>query len=641
MNRIEFSHLKIQNFRAISELELEFVPSSIVLIKGRNGSGKSSIFNALYSCLYNRQLNGRPLNKAIKQGTDFCVLNLVFNINGVQHELYRRIGKNSKVILYREGEELASGNKVKSIIESLIPPKILKLHMLQSLQIKDIISDLTDVSEFSQKVSDRKKSVEKELLEKEGQLQADQHHLEFVSKQIHETVQNIEKLDCEIKKFQQQISKLEPSVNNANLVTITEKQKRVEQFMIEYQTSLKTFKDSIQLKIRTEVDEPKIKYSNLLKQLESELVTKKQKLEIEKHKLIKSLEIDINTLQVEIKNTESELQKFRNLLDTKKCFTCDREIKTNDIPKFQQKIEKLQEQLIKSKQKVEEIKRKQIEIQQEYQSKIQKLEEKILKDKQKISDYLQQLENYRNSLLSQIDNNYENNLKIKLLDKFNLTESDLNQDYSRLVSNINQIDQLKAKLQTLILTKENLETQLNKLQKQEEAIKQSIDKIHPEIEKLKEKVKILTTWQNTRLIKKLLVKKATVAINSLIQQKYGQIIKVSLELTESDDINILIRNMNGDIVPLDDSSTGESVISKLTLYIALRYLLSQSCCITCLFLDEFLDSLDELNVEKVLSFLKDISTNEHTSIFLISHRESIQTDIYDDIIDMSEYAGGV
>ena len=77
--------LSIQGFRAIKEYECEIQPESITLLSGPSGIGKSTLFNAIYWCLYGSLKNVRKFGS--KTGT--CKVQIVIRTSSdtvVPHE---------------------------------------------------------------------------------------------------------------------------------------------------------------------------------------------------------------------------------------------------------------------------------------------------------------------------------------------------------------------------------------------------------------------------------------------------------------------------------------------------------------------------------------------------------------------------
>ena len=81
MKRIVLDSIRIENFRGIKSLEAK-CGSNGVIVSGRNGSGKTSIYNAYLWCLFNTNFEGktievRPVDANSSVGSDVQYLHHV------------------------------------------------------------------------------------------------------------------------------------------------------------------------------------------------------------------------------------------------------------------------------------------------------------------------------------------------------------------------------------------------------------------------------------------------------------------------------------------------------------------------------------------------------------------------------------
>ncbi len=118
--------LEITNFRVIKEARLTF-PDKVIGIIGRNGSGKSSIIEAISWALYGNQAarTGRDEIKATYAGAgENCEVNLAFAVNGEKYRVVRRlVGRTGRpeVQLYRgDASESVGVNETKQYVGQLL-----------------------------------------------------------------------------------------------------------------------------------------------------------------------------------------------------------------------------------------------------------------------------------------------------------------------------------------------------------------------------------------------------------------------------------------------------------------------------------------------------------------------------------------
>jgi DNA repair exonuclease SbcCD ATPase subunit len=267
--------------------------------------------------------------------------------------------------------------------------------------------------------------------------------------------------------------------------------------------------------------------------------------------------------------------------------------------------------------------------------------------KDDISQTLQELDNNISSIANSLNQvvqsiNQNKDLKNKVYESqdiyfealriSNLSEEDLSVDLNYL----RQVLQKRQSLQNSILqVKSKIENQKN-----DTSIEERIKEIELEIiekekskTKLDELVKILEVFANTRMLKNVLASTSSELIQSTIKKKYSSLNEVIVTLDEKENLIIQAMNTNNTILPMEDLSRGEDVIAKLTLFSAIRDVISSKFRFNVLFLDEFLDSLDPDNIMFVLPFLQEIS--KYDKIFVITHNSyALETEIWDTVIDL-------
>ena len=117
---IRFVSIELSGFRSIDKIFVNFENKGTIVVKGineyetnasSNGSGKSSIFEGIIYALFEETSSGEKdvENRILGQG---CMVNLVFQIDGIQYSIIRQINKGkSSVTLYKEGIDISARNK--------------------------------------------------------------------------------------------------------------------------------------------------------------------------------------------------------------------------------------------------------------------------------------------------------------------------------------------------------------------------------------------------------------------------------------------------------------------------------------------------------------------------------------------------
>ena len=245
MRDISVERIKLQNFKCIEDFDLT-LDNSLYLVSGRNGSGKTSLFESIYVCLYNRRPNGKPASNVIKKGKDFSEIELVLKVNDTLHTITRRIGKGSKFTIETEDGTKIKGNEAKKFIEEIIPQYVVRLSLLQDVDLKDIFTKIIDIEPLVESAHKKSSLVKQKINEyntKLSQLESEQQRIQF---SINDAQQRINQINQQL----QQIANLsiDVDISEEQLFEILEKQK---QFNKVYQQ----LKDELSQKVSLEVNQ--------------------------------------------------------------------------------------------------------------------------------------------------------------------------------------------------------------------------------------------------------------------------------------------------------------------------------------------------------------------------------------------------
>ena len=156
-------NLKLENYRRFSQLDLEF-PENVIGIIGRNGSGKSTIIEAIGWILYGNTIartEKQEIRSQFAQETQNCKAEMIFLYGGHEYKIIRSLrGKNatSEAAIYRDGgenPEAVQDRGVNLFIEDLL--KLDRQSFLTSVFARQ--KDLAALS--SMKPEERRKSINK------------------------------------------------------------------------------------------------------------------------------------------------------------------------------------------------------------------------------------------------------------------------------------------------------------------------------------------------------------------------------------------------------------------------------------------------------------------------------------------------
>ena len=552
MRDISVERIKLQNFKCIEDFDLT-LDNSLYLVSGRNGSGKTSLFESIYVCLYNRRPNGKPASNVIKKGKDFSEIKLILKVNDALHTITRRIGKGSKFIIETEDGTKIKGNEAKKFIEEIIPQYVVRLSLLQDVDLKDIFTKIIDIEPLVESAHKKSSLVKQKINEyntKLSQLESEQQRIQF---SINDAQQRVNQINQQL----QQIANLsvDVDISEEQLFEILEKQK---QFNKVYQQ----LKDELSQKVSLEVNQ---------------LWQEQSKISSELHVY------------------QSKINELQNIPTEGTCPLCKQPINEEHAKRFKEEILELEK---KSKELSETL--------NEINVKIQTLN----------------------------SNPIDNEAYEKAKEKVGITDEELSYDVVGLQKKIAQMKQLESQKDQLIARKEEIENTINSNEILIQEIENNKNNIKKDIEKQERLLELLDILGNRRLLKKTVSNLTVGLLNKILSEI--TIFNVFIETDDNDNIIVKAINNNGETVLFDDLSQGEQALAKLTLYLAIRKILSENINFKILFFDEFIDHLDPDASAKLLPALKELS-NEFKIMLITFNSYIAENDIWDQTLNMEEY----
>lgn len=161
--RVQFTLLRYKNFMAVGEqwIEIDLASAPKTIIYGKNGSGKSTVYEALYFCLFNkafRKINKPELvNNVNNKG---LLVEVEFTIGKTAYKVVRGI-KPNKFEIYRDGEMLDQ-TSASADYQTILEHQILRMGPKNSAQTMILGSKMyTPFMKLS--ASDRRTLVEEVL----------------------------------------------------------------------------------------------------------------------------------------------------------------------------------------------------------------------------------------------------------------------------------------------------------------------------------------------------------------------------------------------------------------------------------------------------------------------------------------------
>ncbi len=547
MINIELKSIYLENFKCISELRLD-LDQNLYLVYGRNGSGKTSLFESVYTCLYNRRPNGQPASSVIKNGKKNSTIELLFVINGESYKFTRVIGFGSKFIVETDNDKI-SGSETKQLVEDLIPKYVVNLSLLKDIDIKDILSKLINIEQITDLAREKLKNIQIQISNNNNKRQ-------LTDSEISRSKNSIEDYRSQKIRLNQEIQNTvsEPNFSIDEIQQIIEKRSRLDKLISE---KINLLQDKIFLEIQV-IDQ------NLSKKYQVQ------------------------------GNIQSKISQLQSIPTEGVCPLCKQEINEEHSRHFKEELAKL------------------------------------IKEQDNL--YLE-----INTIKGEKSNKSINRNQIvnECMQEVNIQPDELNVDINRVMSHIKAYQEQENNRQIIQTKIDSLDERIKELQSQIELLQQDLINRDTEIKKLKNVESLYEILSNKRLIKKVASNLSTEVLNFELS-KMSNIFDVQTQITDSDDINLIATNNNNEIVSFNDLSQGEQALAKLTLYLAIRNILSNQIVFKTLFFDEFIDHLDMLSSAKLLPVLKQLSEND--KIFVITFNNAIyETDIWDNTINMESY----
>lgn len=614
---IVFKKIIIDNFLSFGHASLDLDNLSYTLVSGvnertednasSNGSGKSSIWEAIIWCLTGDTIRGAKSvsNSFIDDGP--CT-DIYFSIDNVDYRILR--AKDNSVyktaLKFWVNDEDKSGKGIldtKKIIQEYLPDLTASLLgaviiLGQGLpqrftnntpaQRKEILEKLSRsdfmIEDLKKRVSKRREALNAQIKELNDKLVWDTSSLTSLSKAIDEaknrlSSMNESELVDRIRDTEKELSDISDKINNA---------------------------ESERSHIQEQYDNCLYSYTNLTSK-NSEML---RQCSDTYNNLILSKNNELNLLSVTLKSKTSELERIERTPDS--CPTCGRKYDNfvkpdtsaliQEISDIKKKIEELHTSLDIIKKEKEEAERN---IYQEVGSLIPSTQDELTKLKSNLSDISRRLDSLNN----------EKNLK--------------------------QIEYEKAKfsLQSFNDTVQEIQSSIKKLKTESETINSSILYNKMEIENKNKQLGVQNKFETIlkRDFRGYLLSSVIDFIDKRAKQ-YSQDIfgtdKMKFEL----DSNQIELSYDGKFY--ENLSGGEKqkvdLITQFSIRDMLCTFMNFSC--NCLVLDEIFDNLDSIGCEKVIDVISN-KLSDISSIFIITHHTDISIPYDNEIVVVKNRQG--
>lgn len=586
---IIFKTLKITGFGSIVEpFSYKLNKIGLNLISGHNGAGKSTIFNALFWCIYGKTLKEKSSIETWEhlrpKGYKGAEVSFTFEKGGKLIEIYRSSKGRGKLEMKIEGT-LFTNYKTKIELQ-----KAIEDHLGLSFKLaKNSIIFGQRLTRLMSETGTEQNKIFEEAFEVEFINEA----RKLVDENLIKLVEDINKKEPEVKYLKANIANLKESYLENKKIVKTFKERKANR-LSQIKEEIAELKEKLKEVDKIEAKFEKLSYSKV------PLEAKQEELE-EKLKGYNELEKEEFRAQMEISKQEgilSDLQKehkhlIKEYTNPKKiCSECKQEIKS----------QKENKKLIKEK--------------------IQKLLPRI-KEQSKV---IEKVKNKHKTIASSI--------------------TKLSNDKNSLEEVKNKLDKLNSKINNLPkIDVEYIKTQIHKYQKTYKDVKKEklqID-IKPQLKKLKEKREELKPLKSElkKLTKEYTLHKWLLSdpfsnkgmkayiFNEMLNQVndrlvfYSKYIGFKVEFIK--DMESSNKTLNAivikgeDIVMYNDLSGGQTQLVDLAIAFSIHDIVSNKVECNVLLMDEVFENLDKENIQ-IVNELISLKTKDK-AVHLMTHNE--------------------
>ena len=665
-----FKTLTIQNFLSIRSVTLDLQDRGLVLIKGlnrdnpdlnNNGSGKSSMIEALVYALYGRTLRGLKGDAVVHNipGKNMKIFLDIVDDDGVSYRIarYRKHSTNkNKSFLFRDGVDITpkSEQDFNDYIVDLLQADYLaftasllysaesfKFTSASDAEMKKTFDVMLGLDTFSKCLDITKV----QLTENKSKLDTAEWKIDDRKKKLDFISERIEKTKEESKNYL-----------NMREVRLTELQQNTEELT---ENLLK--ENEKLLSLQQNYESLKLKQSSLESQLEicnsklesyDELRVALQELKDEissKERSINKLDRNSSDIKEEIQScTEDtvELEKKISIIKAKKdklletigtpCPTCGSPLSESSIEpaqlEYDNKIDSVNNKILVKNNKISELSK----CMEDNSVKVKELE-KELEELNNSSEEFERLLSTSSNLYKE-KTKYEAHIQShnkKIYQAKSLVtakELEIKQIILQMENNSKEIERIKNEENPYVNT-------LSDLKEEQNLYELELKTCQEEVAEKQEERRRLEFWQqaySNQGIKSLVLDSVTPFLNKQVNKYLRKLTSGHIEVkfntqttlkngSQKEKFSIEVVNKDGG----DDyllNSGGERKRIDLCINLALQDLVASRSNkkFEIAIFDEVLDALDETGIERVMELLQEISKDK-SSIFVVSHNEHLKS----------------
>lgn len=597
---IRFKRIIMNNFLCFQHEELELENLGYAVVSGinnykidnakSNGSGKSSVFNAISFALTGETLQGLSNNiENVYGNRENCWVQLILDVDGQEFSIKRIKTPKQDLKIFLDGKDISG----KGIRESNL---VLKNYLpdLNSTLLGSIIMLGQGLPcKFTDGHPGKRKEKLEKLTKSDYMIQLIRDKLDKRGSILRTTLREHEDLvvanRSEINVYRKQLKDINnelDALKNYNSLDISDLIKSSNENIERLKSSIEYWKKD-QLQVEADIEKLSKEQIEIIKNYNK--LVKSSTKEIEDSKM--ALNVDMQILRKELKNSLGDV-----------CPTCGQPIPDNMRINVEEKQQQLKEKEANYKELVD---------------KENKIREQLLADHNKNVDKNKKILDQLNKLKATSKANetkFSNDLLAEQQNLFKLTN--LKESYNKLLTNADSINAKILKLEKLVNTTQK------------------------KIIEDKERLNI-----NTNLISLTKREFRGVLLENIIKYIDNKVKYYSKEVFGTELLSFTLNDNYIDIIYdgkyYEALSGGEQQKVDIIIQLALRDLLNTQLGINCnmLVIDEAFDFLDTVGCQKILGLITNLSNIE--SVFIISHHINELQISYDTEITVVKNNSGI
>lgn len=638
---IKFKNINIENFLSIGEASIDFSNNGYTLVKGinnnkddlatSNGSGKSSLFEAICWCLTGETIRGirSDISNINTDGGAYVELNLEVSgdiwkiIRTKDHKQYRtnlKLFKNGSDISgkgIRDTAKILSDNLpdlTSSLIGSVI---ILGQGLPQRFSNntpsgrKDVLEKLSKsdfmIEDLKDRIAKRKLYLSKELRKYEDAVLENESKLSVL---LNKLDKDKEQLD-NIKDKESLEDILNNLINSQEKMTINSR---------DIEEKLNKTVENVQ-QLRLKYSDLSKKKSEITLKISNEKLQKVSEEDSLKSSLLGNFTEEAAYLKSKIESLESEIKKIDSIKDV--CPTCGQKL----IGVKKPSTESLRKDLQDNKESYNNILNKISEINKNYENKLNDLEKFF---NRKLNDLTFRLKEDLNSTVSEGNRLKDESLALK---------SQLDSIKENIKRNTDEVNRIKLEINTVDVTRNSLIQDINSLENEKIGIDEKIMYNTKRKELFKSKLDIVNKF-NTFISRDF----RGYLLNSVIDFINKRAKDYSNSIFNTDKIDFSLDGNNINISYCDKQyenlSGGERQKVDLIIQFSIRDMLCKFLNFSCniLIVDEIFDNLDSIGCQKIVNLIS-TKLQDINNIYVVTHRGDLEIPYDTEIIVKKDEKG--